>query len=87
LTSIPWLWSGLREREWFLRAQELARERRFFHRELEYPEAFQGEGCGFDVVMGNPPYANAWTMTDFDDVVSNAIVSCCQQKEIPPFAF
>ncbi|MCX6672518.1 MAG: Eco57I restriction-modification methylase domain-containing protein, partial [Methanothrix sp.] len=49
-------WAGLREREWFRRAQALAGEKRFFHWELEFPEAFQGEGCGFDVVIGNPPY-------------------------------
>ncbi len=49
-------WGGLREREWFTRAQALAGEKRFFHWELEFPEAFQGEGRGFDVVIGNPPY-------------------------------
>ncbi|MDD4448574.1 MAG: N-6 DNA methylase, partial [Methanothrix sp.] len=49
-------WGGLREREWFARAQALGREKRFFHWELEFPEAFQGEGRGFDVVVGNPPY-------------------------------
>ena len=75
-------WAGLREREWFGRAQEIAEEKRFFHWELEFPEAFAGEERGFDVVIGNPPYANAWTMTNLDDEVRNAIVSCCQQKEI-----
>ena len=49
-------WAGLREREWFTRAQALAGEKRFFHWELEFPEAFQGENRGFDVVIGNPPY-------------------------------
>ena len=39
-------WAGLREREWFRRAQALAREKRFFHWELEFPEAFQGEERG-----------------------------------------
>jgi hypothetical protein len=34
----------------------LASEKRFFHWELEFPEAFQGEERGFDVVVGNPPY-------------------------------
>ena len=47
-------WAGLREREWFTWAQALAGEKRFFHWELEFPEAFQGEGRGFDVVIGNP---------------------------------
>jgi type I restriction-modification system DNA methylase subunit len=49
-------WAGLREKEWFRKAQTLAGEKRFFHWELEFPEAFQGEGRGFDVVIGNPPY-------------------------------
>jgi len=49
-------WSGLREQEWFVRAQRLAEEKRFFHWELEFPEAFGGERRGFDVVIGNPPY-------------------------------
>ncbi|HPT20147.1 MAG TPA: TaqI-like C-terminal specificity domain-containing protein, partial [Methanothrix sp.] len=49
-------WAGLREKEWFTRAQALGREKRFFHWELEFPEAFQGEKPGFDVVVGNPPY-------------------------------
>jgi len=49
-------WAGQRALEWFLRAQTLASEKRFFHWELEFPEAFQGEERGFDVVVGNPPY-------------------------------
>ena len=49
-------WAGIREQEWFGRAQEIAEEKRFFHWELEFPEAFSGEGRGFDVVIGNPPY-------------------------------
>jgi hypothetical protein len=49
-------WADLREREWFTRAQALAGEKRFFHWELEFPEAFQGENRGFDVVIGNPPW-------------------------------
>ena len=49
-------WSGLREQEWFRWAQALAGEKRFFYWEMEFPEAFSGEGRGFDVVIGNPPY-------------------------------
>ena len=33
-------------------------EHRWFHWELEFPEAFAGEKGGFDVVLGNPPYAS-----------------------------
>ncbi len=51
-------WSALRSQEWFLRAEELAQAKRFFHWELEFPEAFQGESRGFDVVIGNPPYSS-----------------------------
>ena len=36
-------WAGLQAGKWFLRAQELAAAKRFFHWELEFPEAFQGE--------------------------------------------
>jgi hypothetical protein len=57
-------WAGLREREWFKRAQALGREKRFFHWELEFPEAFQGEGRGFDVVVGNPPYVRQERLSD-----------------------
>ncbi len=57
----------LRSEEWFDAAQEIAREKRFFHWELEFPEAFfeMRDGCadfkpkgerGFDAVIGNPPY-------------------------------
>jgi len=48
---------------WLDEATEAARERRFFHWELEFPEVFfdrqgrpLGDGSGFDVVVGNPPY-------------------------------
>lgn len=47
-------WGGVRDLEWFRKAQQIAQEQRFFHWELEFPEVFiQG---GFDVVVGNPPY-------------------------------
>jgi hypothetical protein len=57
-------WAGLREQEWFTRAQALAGEKRFFHWELEFPEAFQGENRGFDVVIGNPPYVRQERLSD-----------------------
>ena len=50
-------WSEFRTKEWFARAKTLASEKRFFHWELEFPEALAGkENAGFDVVIGNPPY-------------------------------
>ena len=45
-----------------IRAENIARERHFFHWELEFPEVFfnddgsSRESPGFDAVIGNPPY-------------------------------
>jgi hypothetical protein len=51
------------------RAREMGGERAFFHWELAFPEVFYdrhgrslGDGAGFDVVVGNPPYG-----AEFDD--------------------
>ncbi|MFQ5341160.1 MAG: Eco57I restriction-modification methylase domain-containing protein, partial [Anaerolineae bacterium] len=43
------------------RARAIAQDHRFFHWELEFPEAFfdpapQSNSAGFDVIIGNPPY-------------------------------
>ena len=65
-------WAGLREKEWFTRAQELAGEKRFFHWELEFPEAFQEEWRGFDVVIGNPPWIGHLT-SDFEPIIGGKI--------------
>jgi len=47
-------WGGVRDLEWFRKAQQIAQEQRFFHWELEFPEVFiQG---GFNAIVGNPPY-------------------------------
>ncbi len=52
------------------RVRPLYEEKRFFHWDLEFPEAFidlrrrdWAENPGFDAVIGNPPYQNAWSMT------------------------
>ncbi|MCD6416145.1 MAG: N-6 DNA methylase, partial [Planctomycetes bacterium] len=51
-------------------ARQVARERRFFHWEVEFPEVFfqrQGQGvekktrAGFDAVVGNPPYVSFYS--------------------------
>jgi hypothetical protein len=51
------------EEKWFRDVQTVARQRRFFHWELEFPEAFfdahgfkPEEKSGFDVVISNPPW-------------------------------
>jgi hypothetical protein len=38
------------------RASEVARQARFFHWSLEFPEVFFNEQPGFDAVIGNPPW-------------------------------
>jgi type I restriction-modification system DNA methylase subunit len=46
----------------YRRAQEVAKEKRFFHWEIEFPEVFRDkygrekDNPGFDAVVGNPPY-------------------------------
>ena len=56
--SLP---AGLADR-YFLAAEEIAGTRRFFHWELEFPEAFfnadgaRRDNAGFDAIIGNPPW-------------------------------
>ncbi|MCC7376085.1 MAG: hypothetical protein IT581_15610 [Verrucomicrobiales bacterium] len=37
-------------------SDELRRQLRFFHWELEFPDVFTAERAGFDAVLGNPPW-------------------------------
>jgi hypothetical protein len=37
-------------------AQDIARQRRFFHWELEFPDVFTTSQPGFDAMLGNPPW-------------------------------
>ncbi len=37
-------------------AARIAKEMRFFHWELEFPDVFRKTGSGFDAVLGNPPW-------------------------------
>jgi len=55
---------------WRTSIAAMARDRHFFHWELEFPEVFfaadgtpKEDDAGFDAVIGNPPYLNAWAMT------------------------
>jgi type I restriction-modification system DNA methylase subunit len=56
-------WESKTKTRWFQRALEIAKEKSFFHWELEFPEVFFEHGKvrenpGFDVVLGNPPYVS-----------------------------
>jgi len=71
---------------WFKQACDLAKDKSFFHWELEFPEIFFDAGKlkenpGWDTIIGNPPYSNAWAMTDLDDVSRNAIAALSPHKE------
>ena len=63
-------WAELRDEPWFREAQRKARSESFFHWELEFPGVFfdadgeKREDAGFDAVIGNPPYLDAWRMTE-----------------------
>ncbi len=52
----------LRAKDWFKKVQRLYEKHRFFHWELEFPEAYFDEDAkrlkdpGFDAVIGNPPW-------------------------------
>jgi len=59
------------DESWFAAAQTLAATRRFFHWELEFPEAFlspsgllPADQRGFDAVIGNPPYVRQEQLGD-----------------------
>jgi len=59
---------------WFKHACDVAKEKSFFHWELEFPEIFFDaeklrESPGWDVVIGNPPYvkANEGTLALLED--------------------
>ena len=55
-------WEKLTQEKYVQKALQSAKERRFFHWELEFPEVFYDEhgnhkaDAGFDAVIGNPPY-------------------------------
>jgi len=54
-------WEKLRNAPYIIKALQIARDKRFFHWELEFPEVFfeghqRKDHPGFDVVVGNPPY-------------------------------
>nr|WP_241964449.1 TaqI-like C-terminal specificity domain-containing protein [Halorubrum sp. 48-1-W] len=63
-------WSDIEAQDWFISAQLMAADERFFHWELEFPVAFYDEDggrkadAGFDAVIGNPPYVSPENQTE-----------------------
>jgi type I restriction-modification system DNA methylase subunit len=54
-------WRRKTNRDWFVKANQIASDKSFFHWELEFPELFFEDGApkenpGWDAVVGNPPY-------------------------------
>jgi len=63
-------------------ADTQAHLRAYFHWEAEFPEVFQTGRRGFDVVLSNPPYVNAWAMTRIDQEGRRLIASLPQNRDI-----
>jgi hypothetical protein len=79
-------WQAKTRFPWFHKACDISKEKSFFHWELEFPEIFFDAGKlrenpGWDAIIGNPPYANAWAMTELDEVNRDAIASLSPRKD------
>jgi hypothetical protein len=71
-------WEKLREKEYFKKAQQIAKEKNFYHWSLEFPEVFfepskDTENPGFDAVIGNPPYISVENL-EFDQRNKEALL-------------
>jgi len=69
-------WEQKTKKDWFKKAQKIAKNKSFFHWELEYPEVFFEDGGfkedpGFDVVIGNPPYVSNWNLSETNPELKN----------------
>jgi type I restriction-modification system DNA methylase subunit len=70
--------SEVRSQPWFVKAQAIAKEKLFFHWELEFPEVFYREtgkwkeNPGFDAVIGNPPYVRQEQISENKPYLKNA---------------
>jgi hypothetical protein len=51
-----------------------------FNWELEFPEVFETDG--FDAVLGNPPYVNAWEMTNAMPVMRKGLAKLGRWRDI-----
>ncbi len=66
----------------YRRAQKIAKEKRFFHWEIEFPEVFRDkfgrekDNPGFDAVVGNPPYVSVTNIeSDFRSYLLNQFIT------------
>ncbi|MEN6520526.1 MAG: DNA methyltransferase [Armatimonadota bacterium] len=65
-------WSRIvKDRPYAQRSRELAQEKRFFHWDLEFAEAFRNGAVRFDAVIANPPYVG----TKADSFITHAYAS------------
>ena len=83
----PAEWDALTREPWFQQAQAVARDHRFFHWELEFPEAFfntdgpmPDHDRGFHAVIGNPPWVNLFGMADKERGYFRARYECARGK-------
>ncbi|MCB9126958.1 MAG: N-6 DNA methylase [Ardenticatenales bacterium] len=95
----PTEWKGLRDillkggfqvpryGELLHEVERIARERHFFHWELEFPEVFFGlsgqpldDQAGFDAVIGNPPWVDVQEMGEVDKLFQRQIYSSATGK-------
>ena len=57
-------WQKLKKKDFVKKSRQISKEKLFFHWELEFPEVFYGKDnlgklrTGFDVIIGNPPWAS-----------------------------
>ena len=66
-------WENYVAGDWRLRdARRIADEQRFFHWELEYPEAVENGRCAFDVIVANPPYVGTAPNTAISSLYETA---------------
>jgi len=71
------------------RARALWAEKRFFHWDLEFPEVFVdlarrdwAENPGFDAVIGNPPWVDAWTESPGERKQREMIFAAWRQRGV-----
>jgi type II restriction/modification system DNA methylase subunit YeeA len=58
------IWTDIKSADWYKNARTRAKEEKYFHWRLEYPEVFYDQSGeilgnpGFDAVIGNPPWVS-----------------------------